>query len=146
MNEGGDERGCEGSICWILRVSVVTLRDSFLTFVFLLLHRCWHQELLQKDWLQVTRPVHGKDAEIMATTVCLDAVSLARERDSRCLDCSPEAAPSKCTTLPPWQEVSPSPCTCGERKLLSGQDLHLGTKRGVPPSAHSQGVTSVFRA
>lgn len=74
----GSERGYEGSVCWILRVAVVTLsRDSFLTFVFLLRHRGWHQELLQKDRLQITRPVHGKDAEIMATTVLLDAVPLA---------------------------------------------------------------------
>lgn len=88
MNESGRGRecGCEGSLGWLLRVTVVMLsRDSFLSFVFLLLHRGWHQELLQKDWLQITGPVHGQNASIMATPAPLDAVSsLAGTRDSRC--------------------------------------------------------------
>lgn len=68
MNESGRGRecGCEGSLGWLLRVTVVMLsRDSFLSLVFLLLHRGWHQELLQKDWLQITGPVHGQNASIM---------------------------------------------------------------------------------
>ena len=38
-------------------------RDSDFCF-FLLLHRCRHQELLQKDWLQIARSIHGKDPRI----------------------------------------------------------------------------------
>lgn len=56
------------------------LHGDFSYFGFLLLHRGRYQELLQKDWLQITRAVHGKDAKITAIPAYLDAVSSLKEK------------------------------------------------------------------
>ncbi|GAB5570343.1 elongator complex protein 3 isoform X2 [Prionailurus iriomotensis] len=98
-----------------------------------------HQELLQKDWLQTTRAVHGKDTEIMATPAHLDAVSsLAENKDSRYLDYSAER-PSKTNgpTLPPWQGASPSSCSCRDWKLRSGPGQAPADQAHQAPGAQS---------
>lgn len=56
-----------GGFRGLLQLCIVDI----LTFIVLLLHRGWHQELLQEDWLPVTRPIHGEDAKILAPVVHL---------------------------------------------------------------------------
>lgn len=72
------QRGASAGFRGVLTFRLV---ETLLTFVFLLLHRGRHQELLQKDWLQITRPVHGKDAKVTAKPVPLGAVSSLAEKE-----------------------------------------------------------------
>lgn len=114
---------------WDLIWNVIRLIESFLIFAFLL-HRRWHQELLQKDWLQVARPIHGKDAEIKATPVHLDVVlSLARNRFQMSWLLSREAEQSKWTYSVPWHEASPSSCSCRDWNLFSAVARWLLSRR-----------------
>lgn len=100
---------------------------EILTSEVLLLHRCWHQELLQEDWLPVTRPIHGEDTKILASIVHLDAMFLAGSGDSRCLEYSKERL-SKANGPVPLAEASPSSCSCGDWKLPSGRDRVSGDR------------------
>nr|XP_017193364.1 elongator complex protein 3 isoform X1 [Oryctolagus cuniculus] len=89
-------------------------------FVFL---RGWHQELLSEDWLQITRPIHGEDAEIMATPVHLCAVSpLAGDTEPRFRGYAAER-PSRADRPPlsPGAEPYPGPAAARTGSGLQGQ-------------------------
>ncbi|XP_017193364.2 elongator complex protein 3 isoform X1 [Oryctolagus cuniculus] len=89
-------------------------------FVFL---RGWHQELLSEDWLQITRPIHGEDAEIMATPVHLCAVSpLAGDTEPRFRGYAAER-PSRADRPPlsPGVEPYPGPAAARTGSGLQGQ-------------------------
>lgn len=110
-----------GSACWLLRVLLkLCFIETLLDFGFLLLPRGWHQELLPKDWLQITRAIHGKDAKAVTTPPTLMQSPPRQKIKFKVFwILSREAELNKWTHPVPWQGASPSSYSCGDWKLLA---------------------------
>ncbi|EPY83720.1 elongator complex protein 3 [Camelus ferus] len=90
----------------------------------------WHQELLQEDWLQIARSVHGKDAEVTAVPVYLLHLLPGRKQIQDVLDTQQRGRAKQMDRTPP---LARSPTLTLE--LQAGNLLRAGhplTKRSQP--------------